>query len=362
MRSSLRRALVGGAAVLLTATFAPHPAVAAPPLTVEEAKQQVDDLNTQAAAIDQDYAGVQDKIASGKKQLAQTQVDVKAQQAKVAALKKSVGQVALAQFQNSSLNTTAQLFLRSDTQTFLNQVSTVEKVNENQNSALQKLQTEQGNLASLERSAATDLTTLRADETNLAALRATSDAKVDAAKQILAKLTAEERARLAALEKARQKEAAAAAAEASAETETETATPATSTKSTGSSSDDDAPAAPSGSGKGATAVAFAKAQLGKPYSFGATGPNAYDCSGLTQAAWKAAGVSLSRTSQTQFGDGTPVSRDNLQPGDLVFFYPGITHVALYVGNGTVIHAPHAGSSVQYIKMAYMPFAGARRPG
>ena len=181
MRRSLRRALAAGTALLLAAALAPTTtAVADPPLTVEEAKQQVDDLNTQAAAIDQDYAGVQDKIATGKKELAQTQADVKAQQIKVAALRKSVGQVALAQFQNSSLDTTAQLFLRSDTQTFLNQMSTVEKVNENQNSVLQKLQTEQGNLTGLERAAATDLVTQREDETNLAALRAKSDAKVNA--------------------------------------------------------------------------------------------------------------------------------------------------------------------------------------
>ncbi len=366
MRRSLRRALVGGAALLLAATLAPTTtAVADPALTVEEAKQQVDDLNTQAAAIDQDYAGVQEKIATGKKQLTQTQADVKAQQIKVAALKKSVGQVALAEFQNSSLDTTAQLFLRSDTQTFLNQMSTVQKVNENQNSALQKLQTEQGNLASLERSAATDLVAQREDEKNLATLRSKSDAKVAAAKAILAKLTAEERARIAALEKARQQEAAAAAKEASAAADT-TSTgdkSGTSTKGTGTSSDsgtDDAPV--SGSSKGATALAFAKKQLGKPYSFGAAGPGAYDCSGLTSAAWAAAGVSISRTSQTQYNDGKAVSRDDLQPGDLVFFYSGISHVALYVGNGTIIHAPHAGASVEYSKLSYMPYMGARRPG
>lgn len=358
MRRSLRRALVGGATLLLAATLAPTTtAVADPALTVEEAKQQVDDLNTQAAAIDQDYAGVQDKIATGKKQLAQTQADVKAQQIKVAALKKSVGQVALAEFQNSSLDTTAQLFLRSDTQTFLNQMSTVQKVNENQNATLQKLQTEQGNLASLERSAGTDLVTQREDEKNLAALRAKSDAKVTAAKAILAKLTAEERARIAALEKARQQEAAAAAKEASQNTVTKNPDSKKATTATGTTT-----SASTGTSKGATALAWAEQQVGKPYSFGATGPNAFDCSGLTGGAWRAAGVSLPRTSQQQFTAGTPVSRENLQPGDLVFFYSGISHVALYAGNGKIFHASRPGKPLGYGDLSEMPYMGARRPG
>jgi len=116
------------------------------------------------------------------------------------------------------------------------------------------------------------------------------------------------------------------------------------------------------SGKGAEAVAFAKAQIGKPYVFGATGPGSYDCSGLTLAAWQAAGVQLDRTSQAQFSDGVPVSSGDLEPGDLVFFYGSPPdHVGIYVGNGVVIHAPHPGESVQYAQLSSMPYSGARRP-
>lgn len=115
------------------------------------------------------------------------------------------------------------------------------------------------------------------------------------------------------------------------------------------------------SGKGGKALSYAKAQLGDPYSYGANGPNAFDCSGLTQAAWKKAGVSLPHNTNAQYSKAKHISKSQLKPGDLVFFYSGMSHVGLYAGNGKVIHAPKPGSSVEYIKMSYMPYAGAARP-
>jgi peptidoglycan DL-endopeptidase CwlO len=114
-------------------------------------------------------------------------------------------------------------------------------------------------------------------------------------------------------------------------------------------------------GRAAQAVAFARAQLGKPYAWGATGPSSYDCSGLTQAAWRSAGVSLPRTTYAQIGAGRRVGRDELAPGDLVFFYPGVTHVGLYIGGGQMVHAPHPGAPVRVAPIDEMPFAGAVRP-
>ena len=122
------------------------------------------------------------------------------------------------------------------------------------------------------------------------------------------------------------------------------------------------PASVSKSSRGAKALAFAKKQLGDSYRYGATGPNAWDCSGLTGGAWKAAGITLPRTSQAQYRVGKKISKSNLKPGDLVFFYSGISHVALYAGNGKVIHASRPGKPVHYLKMSYMPYQGARRPG
>ena len=106
-------------------------------MTVDDAKAQVAGLEADAAAIDQESVGVKEQIKSSKAKLEQKRSDVAAQTAKVTQMRQQVGQVALAQFQNRSLNTTARLLLTEDTDGFLNQVSTVEKVSQNQNSALQ---------------------------------------------------------------------------------------------------------------------------------------------------------------------------------------------------------------------------------
>ena len=122
------------------------------------------------------------------------------------------------------------------------------------------------------------------------------------------------------------------------------------------------PASVSKSSRGAKALAFAKKQVGDSYRYGGTGPNAWDCSGLTGGAWKAAGIRIPRTSQAQYRAGRKVSKSDLKPGDLVFFYSGISHVGIYAGSGKVIHASRPGKPIGYIKMSYMPYKGARRPG
>ena len=122
-------------------------------------------------------------------------------------------------------------------------------------------------------------------------------------------------------------------------------------------------AAPAAAANGAAqkAVDTALAQVGDPYSWGATGPNAFDCSGLTSFAYKAAGITIPRTSKAQSTFGTPVSKANLQPGDLVFFYSPVSHVGMYIGNGQMVHSPKPGTAVHVAKVDSMPsFAGARR--
>lgn len=99
------------------------------------------------------------------------------------------------------------------------------------------------------------------------------------------------------------------------------------------------------------AVAFARDQLGDPYVWGATGPNAWDCSGLTQAAWRAAGITLPRTSREQYRAGRHIPVDQAQPGDLLFWSTdgspaGVHHVALALGDGRVLHAPETGKTVE----------------
>lgn len=96
--------------------------------------------------------------------------------------------------------------------------------------------------------------------------------------------------------------------------------------------------APAPSAAAQTAVDTARAQVGKPYQYGAAGPDAFDCSGLTQYSYRAAGIELPHSSRRQSEMGTPVARADLQPGDLVFFYEPVSHVGIYVGDGQMVDA------------------------
>ncbi|WP_173077380.1 C40 family peptidase [Phytohabitans rumicis] len=114
-------------------------------------------------------------------------------------------------------------------------------------------------------------------------------------------------------------------------------------------------------GRAGAAVRFAYAQLGKRYRFGAEGPDAYDCSGLTSAAWGRAGVALPHNARRQWHSVTRVSRSELRPGDLIFYYSSIHHVAMYVGGGKMIHAPQHGEPVRIDNVNYQPVHGYGRP-
>lgn len=107
-------------------------------------------------------------------------------------------------------------------------------------------------------------------------------------------------------------------------------------------------------------VDAARSRIGSPYVYGATGPNTFDCSGLTSWAYAQAGKSIPRTSQAQASAGTPVSLDNLQPGDIIAYYSGASHVAIYAGNGMMIDALNSGSTVVERPINYMPIHSAVR--
>ncbi|AGF72922.1 C40 family peptidase [Corynebacterium halotolerans] len=112
--------------------------------------------------------------------------------------------------------------------------------------------------------------------------------------------------------------------------------------------------APASSSTGQAIVDAARSKIGSPYGWGATGPNAFDCSGLTSWAYQQVGKSIPRTSQAQAAQGTPVSLGNMQPGDIISYYGGASHVAIYAGNGMMIDALNSGSTVQERPINYMP--------
>jgi cell wall-associated NlpC family hydrolase len=121
-----------------------------------------------------------------------------------------------------------------------------------------------------------------------------------------------------------------------------------------------APAVAAAAGRRSSAMSIAMGKLGSPYRWGAAGPGAFDCSGLVYWSYRQLGTTLPRSSSAQSRVGTPVSKGALQPGDLVFFYRPVSHVAIYIGGGRVVHASTSGQPVKISKLGDMPFATARR--
>ncbi len=310
----------------------------ADPTTVDGARAQLAQLEQQQSEFDAKYTEVQVKLQDSQKALGEARSDAAAQQTKVTTLKTQVSQIALQQYRSSGLDTTTQLLVTDDVQSFLNGLSTIKKANDNTASLLQDYQSAQADLADLQRSTEAETQQIAAQEASLADLKKQSDDKVTAAQALLDKLTAAQRQQLAAQQSA--------ANQAAATSRSATRTPIA--------------VGPGGSARAIAALDFALAQVGKSYVRGGTGPNSYDCSGLTMTAFAQAGIGLPRTSQAQFGVGTPVSLSQLAPGDLVFYYSGISHVGIYIGNGMIVHAANPTSGVLTASVTSMPFMGGRR--
>ncbi|CAM5229215.1 Glycoside hydrolase OS=Streptomyces alboniger OX=132473 GN=CP975_21445 PE=3 SV=1 [Streptomyces alboniger] len=236
-----------------------------------------------------------------------------------------------------------------------------------QKGAVDEYVTEQSATMEKRKEATESLQTLTESQGDLKTAKATVQKKLADARGLLSQLTAEEKARLAAIEEKKQEEAKRKAAELAqqqqaaeqqareaAAQQQNSGSSTGSSPSTGTSTGTSSDAAPDASyaTKAEKALAFARAQIGKPYVWGATGPDSYDCSGLTQAAWKAAGVDIPRVTYDQVNAGTTVSLSAAQPGDLVFFYDDISHVGMYIGNGMMIHAPKPGAYVREESIYY----------
>jgi cell wall-associated NlpC family hydrolase len=214
-------------------------------------------------------------------------------------------------------------------------------------------------LQSRQADASQELDHIAATKTELGTEKRQIDEKAAQAKELLG--TLEERAaqRRAAEQRAAQRAANARAATARASRSAPRTAPGAASSGGGASTP---PAAVPASGRAAAAVRYAMAQIGDAYVWGASGPSAFDCSGLTMAAWGQAGVSLPHSSSAQMSSGTPVSRSQLQPGDLVFYYSPVSHVGMYIGNGQIVNAENPSVGVKITGVDSMPYAGAVRPG
>lgn len=333
LRTVVRGGLVAlsGLAVVLAGPAA-LPAKADP--TLDDAKTKLDAIEQQQSELGEQWSEVKLQLQQGKQKVATLNADIANQQRKVDALRTQAQQVALTRFQNRGVDITIQLVTAPDPDSFLSDMSTMGKVNQNMNSLLQDYQAQQANLTDLQRSARDQVTTMATEEKRLDALNDQLNAKIKEGQQLIDRLTEQERQRLNAGD--------------------------------GSVSRDDARDAliddGSGDSRALAAVKYAMSKVnGSQYVWGAEGPTGFDCSGLMLAAYRSVGVSLPHSSRAQFGVGRPVSKDELKPGDLLFFYSPIHHVGMYIGNGLFVHARNVRDDLDVTRLdSYPAYQGARR--
>ncbi|MFC8085650.1 NlpC/P60 family protein [Streptomyces sp. NPDC057340] len=337
--------------------------------TLEEVEKKVDDLYRQAGSATEKYNAAKEKTAKQRKKVDTLLDDVAKRTQKLNDAREELGSFASAQYRTgAAVPETATLLLADSPQDYFDQNQLMDRLTGRQKSAVDDYVTQQSETMEKRREATESLETLTDSQNDLKTAKSTVQKKLATARELLSELTAEEKARLAAIEKKKQAEAARKAAELAKQQAEEAAErkrqeeAAQQESGSGTSGGSDGTGSSDSSGsttpdtsngtKAEKAIAFARAQIGKPYVWGATGPGSYDCSGLTQAAWKAAGVTLPRVTYDQVNAGTTVSVSQAQPGDLVFFYDDISHVGLYIGDGMMIHAPKPGAYVREESIFY----------
>ncbi|MFF7588121.1 NlpC/P60 family protein [Kitasatospora purpeofusca] len=375
---------VAGGAVLASGTAHAEPAP-----TLASVKEQVDRLNEEAEQAIERFNGFQEKQQKLQGEANRIQEKVARGQDAMNELRTQLGVVGAEQYRNNGIDPGIQLMLDSDPASYLGRASVQDQVAGSWTSLLKRAQDEQRKLDQERAEAAATLADLDAVGASLNAQKNEIQGKLAQSEALLNKLSAEERAKINAQEaadrakaaaqqaaaaeraKAADKEAADKAKAAAKETAgkgaaaPQTASPQTATPQSPAANTPppaaNTPAPPAAGGRAAAIVQFAYAQLGKPYGWSKTGPSSFDCSGLTGAAYRAADVSLPRTSQEQWKVGTRIGRGDLQPGDLVFFYPDLHHVGVYIGDGKMIHAPRTGKNIEVLPIGVMPYMGAVRP-
>ena len=304
---------------------------------LSDAKAKLSELQGDASEANEQYNQVQAQLDAANAKLEQTKTDIQTQQDKVNGLRAQVAVVTLQQLQDRGISTTTALLTSASQNDALDRIIMSSMVADTTTAILQNYQLGQATLAELQREEQATVDSITADQQKMSQLKDEASQKVTDAQNLVDQLTAAQQAALA------QANAAALA-------------------SAGGSSASYAPPPPVQNGDAAaTIVAWAMARVGLPYTYGGAGPNSYDCSGFTMQAFAQVGIHLPHSATSQFNYGVPVSKADLQPGDLVFFYSGPGHVGIYVGGGMIVDARNERVGVVYGPLDIgMPFVGARR--
>jgi cell wall-associated NlpC family hydrolase len=286
----------------------------------EQATERYDAAQEQTRKLRADLSALQDRAALG--------------QQRVNDLRDELGILATEQYRSGGIDPSLALLLSSDPDDYLDRAATLERLSGRQAHRLAELQAAERTLRQQRTQAAGKLAELDRNRALLQRRKQAVQSALAQAHRLLETMPAAQRAGYV---------------------------PGMDERASRDRVTPDIPDLPAASGRAAIAVATARQMVGAPYVWGATGPNAFDCSGLMQYSYSRAGVALPRTSQEQLNAGQHVPLDQARPGDLVIYRGDASHVAMYVGNGQVVHAPYPGARVRYDPVGMMPINAVTRP-
>jgi peptidoglycan DL-endopeptidase CwlO len=285
--------------------------------SLSQIEAKVTALNEQAEAATQTYDGAMEQYTQLQKQVDELQAETTAAQLAMNTVVNTLGPLAAAQYRDGSMDSTLALALSQHPDVYLEQAAAMSEFSQSEALTLKSLLSEQAQVATLKEESADRLAQLQQVDRQAAAEKTQILNEYQQSQDLLSQLSY-------------------------AQVQSFNYSGVTAAEIAG---------VPKTSGRAGIAIAFAESKLGLWYQWGGTGPTGYDCSGLVQAAWGAAGVSLPRTTYEMVDDTSnmyrvPAILADLEPGDLIF-YNGAEHVALYIGNGLVVHAPRTGEQIQY---------------
>jgi cell wall-associated NlpC family hydrolase len=325
--TQIRRGAVLAVAVAAATSLAVYTgttgAGAAATPTIGQVKAQVNTLQAKMDKIGQQYDAANQEYGSAQARLAQVQKQAANAQARYNSARAQLAAVAVSEYENSNQTSVLGLLSSGDPATVLSEASLVLQVAGTHNQEAAQFLTAAQTLTSVSEQRQRTEQGIAQIRAQLASQRTSLNKLLNTSKATLDSLTTAQQAQVTA-------DTIGGTTSSSGQSG---ATPMAYTGPTGTQAD--------------KAVAFAYAQLGKPYVYGATGPDSYDCSGLVQAAWAAAGVAIPRTTFEDWDDLPHIPVSEMVPGDLII-YDGEGHVAIYVGNGYIIDAPHTGADVERV--------------
>jgi cell wall-associated NlpC family hydrolase len=336
-RTAFTIALAGAA----TATGFDGTGHAEPDLTPAQVKAEVNKLYQEAEVATEKYDGAKEQADAAGQRLSTLRDEAARKTDKLNSARDALGSMAAAQYRDGGLDPALQLALSDDPDRYLEGAEFVDRAGTRQAAAVADVREQLREIEQLRGAARIELAGLRSRQAELKRDKKTITGKLDTARRLMSQLSAAERARLGE--------------DGGADRASRSTTGGRDGLVALGSATAEAP-----DSRAAAALSYAYSKLGSPYVWGATGPDAFDCSGLVQAAFRSAGISLPRTTYAQIDAGRRVTRSELAPGDLVFFYSGISHVGIYVGDGMMIHAPNPSAPVRIAPIDEMPFAGATR--